>query len=92
MDEDVERNNLTGAMVVSGQVKWVVRQGDVILPHKPITATVPFTMKLKSKHPPLGAIARVKFIATRSKVPSRRLADFPSGMCPSAPATFTAYR
>lgn len=72
---DVDRSSRR--QVVTKQLVWLVRRGDVILPGEPIKSKFDLECRFTSKHLKLGKSMRITFVASGIDNPPSSLAELP---------------
>jgi hypothetical protein len=60
----VQRNQLTQRDLVRGQIMWMVKRGDVVLPNSPIKSSIKFESHVSRDQHARGVRSRVTFVAT----------------------------
>lgn len=74
---DVER--FSRRQIVTEQLVWLVRRGDLILPDECVLSRFDLECRFTSKHLNLGKSMRIIFVASTIDNPPSRLAKLPRG-------------
>lgn len=74
---DVDR--LSRSQVVTEQLVWLVRKGDLVLPDEPTVSRIDLECRFTSKHLTLGTSMRLKFVASAMDNPPLTLAEISTG-------------
>lgn len=72
---DVDRSSRR--QVVTEQLVWLVRRGDLILPDEPVVSRFDLECRFTSKHLDLGKSMRIIFVASAIDNPPSRLTELP---------------
>jgi hypothetical protein len=82
-DQHVVRHRFTNEAIVQGQIIWLVRRGDVILPETPIKVERPFHFSISKseyKSKTLLKVLKTTFVASSLEEAPSNLSDASGGM------------
>lgn len=74
---DVDRSSRR--QVVTEQLVWLVRRGDLILPDEPIRSRLDLECRFTPKHLNLGKVMRILFVASAMDNPPSTVAELSKG-------------
>jgi len=77
--ESLRADNVHGRRVAAGQITWLVRKGDVILPGKPIEVRQRVTCSFRNSAAGCGSVAKITFCATALNEAPSSLTRLPAG-------------
>ena len=77
--EGLRTDNVHGRRVMTGQITWLVRKGDVILPDKAVWAHRRVTCSFRNSAVGCDSVAKITFCATALKEPPTSLEKLPAG-------------